>query len=134
MYDVIYIDPQGSETCLAHHLADRGDAAAEAAREASELAERLHYPIGRAAALEAEGVCADDPRTGSDLLRQAAEAWSELDRPLEAARARLLAGQVMAGVDAQRGRELLVDAADEIERLGVAHLSQRARALAAGVG
>ncbi len=36
MYDVIYIDPQGSETCLAHHLADRGDAAVIAREAAAE--------------------------------------------------------------------------------------------------
>jgi class 3 adenylate cyclase/tetratricopeptide (TPR) repeat protein len=112
-------------------LAHRRDAAVEAAREAAELAERLHYPIGRAAALEAQGVCADNPRDGSDLLLEASEAWGELDRPLESARARLLAGQVLVSEDADRGRELLVEAADEIERLGVRHLSDRARALAA---
>jgi len=36
MYDVIYIDSQGEETALAHHLADRGDAAAVAKHEAAE--------------------------------------------------------------------------------------------------
>ncbi|MEA2364127.1 MAG: hypothetical protein QOD71_3272, partial [Thermoleophilaceae bacterium] len=112
-------------------LADRREAAVEAAREASELAERLHYPIGRAAALEAQGACAQDPTEGADLLAEAADAWGELDRPLEAARARLLAGQVLVAADAERGRALLVDAADEIERLGVHHLSEGARALAA---
>jgi tetratricopeptide (TPR) repeat protein len=112
-------------------LAHRREAAVEAAQEASELAERLHYPIGRAAALEAQGACAADPLDGADLLAEAADAWAELDRPLEAARARLLAGQVIAPVDAERGRTMLVDAADAIERLGVHHLSQRARTLAA---
>ena len=53
----------------------------------------LHYPIGRAAALEARGVCADEPREGAALLDEAAAAWTALDRPLEAARSRLLAGQ-----------------------------------------
>jgi len=113
-------------------LAQRREAAAEAAREASELAERLHYPIGRAAALEATGVSAADPHEGEVLLRQAAEAWTELDRPLEAARSRLLAGQTLARADAEAGRRLLEEAADEIERLGVRHLGERARALAAG--
>jgi predicted ATPase len=113
-------------------LAHRREAAVEAARESSELAERLHYPVGRAAALEAQGVCAEDPREGANLLGDAAEAWAQLDRPLEAARARLLAGQVLVEVDPERARTLLVDAADEIERLGVNHLSERARALAAG--
>jgi class 3 adenylate cyclase/predicted ATPase len=112
-------------------LANRPEAAAEAAQEATELAERLHYPIGRAAALEAKGVCADDPSAGADLLSEAADAWSELDRPLEAARARLLAGQMMVPEDSQRGRTLLIGAAAEIERLGVRHLSEQARALAA---
>jgi class 3 adenylate cyclase/predicted ATPase len=112
-------------------LAQRGEAAREAAREASELAERLHYPIGRAAALEAQGVCAEEAEAGAELLAEAAAAWSELDRPLEAARARLLAGQVMVPVDSERGRTLLIEAAEEIERLGVGHLSRRARELAA---
>jgi tetratricopeptide (TPR) repeat protein len=112
-------------------LAHRREAAVEAAQEASELAERLHYPIGRAAALEAKGVCAEEPAAGADLLSEAADAWSELDRPLEAARARLLAGQIMVPEDSQRGRTLLIGAAAEIERLGVRHLSDQARALAA---
>ena len=37
-------------------LAHRRQAAAEAAAMASQMAERLHYPLGRAAALEARGV------------------------------------------------------------------------------
>jgi class 3 adenylate cyclase/predicted ATPase len=113
-------------------LAQRPEAAADAAREASELAERLHYPIGRAAALEARGVSAPDPREGAELLTEAGTAWAELDRPLEAARARLLAGQVLAPVDAEAARPRLEAAAAEIDALGVAHLSERARALAAG--
>jgi class 3 adenylate cyclase/tetratricopeptide (TPR) repeat protein len=113
-------------------MSHRSEAAEEAAREAAELAERLHYPIGRAAALEARGVCAADPREGAALLHEAAAAWAELDRPLEAARSRLLAGQTLVAVDPVEGRRLLGEAAEEIERLGVRHLSERARALAAG--
>jgi hypothetical protein len=113
-------------------LSQRREAAAEAAREAAELAERLHYPLGRAAALEAQGVSADDPREGVRLLRESAQAWAELDRPLEAARSRLLAGQLLVRADPDTGRELLEEAAREIETLGVNHLSQRARSLAAG--
>jgi class 3 adenylate cyclase/tetratricopeptide (TPR) repeat protein len=111
-------------------LAQRRDTAAEAAQEAAELAERLHYPIGRAAALEARGVCASDSREGVALLNEAAATWTELDRPLEAARSRLLAGQTMMELNAAEGRRLLGEAAEEIERLGVSHLSERARALA----
>jgi class 3 adenylate cyclase/tetratricopeptide (TPR) repeat protein len=113
-------------------LSHRREAAAEAAREASELAERLHYPLGRAAALEARGVSVPEPTEGVELLGQAAEAWASLGRPLEAARSRLLAGQRLVGADPERGRELLEEAAQEIERLGVPHLSRRARTLAAG--
>ena len=112
-------------------LAHRREAALEAAREAAELAERLHYPIGRAAALEAQGVCAEDPEQGAELLCEAATAWAELDRPLEAARSRLLAGQMVVTIDPDRGRAMLGDAATEIEALGVAHLAERARALIA---
>ena len=36
MYDVIYIDEQGTETCLAKHLADRRDAAIIAREAATE--------------------------------------------------------------------------------------------------
>jgi hypothetical protein len=36
MYDVIYIDPQGSETSLARHLSDRLDATTVARRAAAE--------------------------------------------------------------------------------------------------
>lgn len=36
MYDVIFIDNEGGEIELAHDLADRGDAAAFAKREATE--------------------------------------------------------------------------------------------------
>jgi hypothetical protein len=36
MYDVIYIDPQGSETSLAQRLDDRSDAASVARKAAAE--------------------------------------------------------------------------------------------------
>ena len=98
-----------------------------------ELAERLHYPIGRAAALEAQGVCADDPLTGRAAAvggrRRLGASWTARSRPPAA---RLLAGQVLVAADADRGRAMLVAAAEEIEALGVAHLSERARTLATG--
>jgi class 3 adenylate cyclase/tetratricopeptide (TPR) repeat protein len=112
-------------------LAGRSEQAAESAAEAAELAERLHYPIGRAAALEAQGVTAADPAEGARLLEQAEEAWAKLDRPLEAVRCRLVAGQVLAEREPERSRALLESAAELTEQLGIAHLSQRARALAA---
>jgi class 3 adenylate cyclase/tetratricopeptide (TPR) repeat protein len=110
--------------------AGRHDAAREAAGEATELSERLHYPIGRAAALEARGATAEDPAEGAGLLLEAEEAWAALDRPLEAARCRLGAGQVLRDADPERSRVLLEEAAEECERLGVPHLAARARELA----
>ena len=113
-------------------LAGRTEQACESASEASELADRLHYPIGRAAALEAQGVTAEDPDEAARLLEEAEAGWEDLDRPLEAARCRLLAGQVLVESDPERSRVLLESAAQASERLGVRHLSERARSLAAG--
>ena len=112
-------------------LAHRPHAAQEAAAMAAQMAERLHYPVGRAAALEARGVADDDPVAGAELLAEAEEAWRALDRPLEATRARLLAGQVLLGRDDERARELLEQAATQSEELGVPHLAEKARAAAA---
>jgi hypothetical protein len=111
-------------------LAHRPQAAREAAAMAAQMADRLHYPIGRAAALEACGVSDEDPAAGAALLAEAEEAWTALDRPLEATRARLLAGQVLLGHDDARARELLEGAATESDRLGVTHLADKARAAA----
>jgi class 3 adenylate cyclase/tetratricopeptide (TPR) repeat protein len=113
-------------------LAHRPQAAREAAAMASQMAERLHYPVGRAAALEARGVADEDPATGAELLAEAEEAWRALDRPLEATRAHLLAGQVLLGNDDERALALLEEAAKQSDALGVAHLAEKARALAAG--
>ena len=111
-------------------LTGRADQARESAAEAAELADRLHYPVGRAAALEARGATAEDPAEGAALLADAEAAWRELSRPLEAARCRLLAGQVLAESDPARSRELFDGAAEQTAALGVPHLAERARALA----
>jgi class 3 adenylate cyclase/tetratricopeptide (TPR) repeat protein len=111
-------------------LAGRSEQAGESASEAAELADRLHYPIGRAAALEAQGATAEEPNEAGRLLEEAETAWEDLDRPLEAARCRLLAGQMLVGSDPDRSRVLLESAAQASERLGVPHLSARARELA----
>ena len=73
-------------------LAHRREAAVEAAQEASELAERLHYPIGRAAALEAQGVCAEDPSAGAELLARGRRRVGRA-RPAARGRARAAAGR-----------------------------------------
>ncbi|HEY1357224.1 MAG TPA: adenylate/guanylate cyclase domain-containing protein [Thermoleophilaceae bacterium] len=113
-------------------LAGRRAQAEESASEAAELAERLHYPIGSAAALEAQGATAGEPDEAARLLEEAAAAWDQLDRPLEAARCRVHAGQVLVEHDPARSRELLESAAAASEELGVKHLSERARSLVGG--
>jgi predicted ATPase/class 3 adenylate cyclase len=112
-------------------LAGRREQAQESAAEAAKLAERIHYPLGRAAALEAQGATADDPEQGAALLLEAEAAWSALERPLEATRCRMLAGRVLSGHDPARSRDLLEEAAAESDRLGVPHLAEHARQLAA---
>jgi tetratricopeptide (TPR) repeat protein len=113
-------------------LAHRPQAAREAAALASQLSERLHYPIGHAAALEARGVTHEDATEGAALLAEAEEAWRALDRPLEATRARLLAGQLLVGSDDERAQALLASAAEQSDALGVPHLAEKARAVALG--
>jgi hypothetical protein len=75
-------------------------------------------------------VADEDPATGAELLAEAEEAWRALDRPLEATRAHLLAGQLLLGCDDERARELLEEAAVRSEELGVLHLADKARAIA----
>jgi hypothetical protein len=88
--------------------------------------------LGRAAALEARGVAEEDPAAGAELLAEAEEAWRALDRPLEATRAHLLAGQLLLGHDDERAHDLLEEAAQQSDDLGVPHLAEKARAVAAG--
>jgi hypothetical protein len=108
-------------------LAGRVQAASEAAGMAAQMAERLHYPLSTAAALEARGVATADPAEGARLLEDARDAWTSLERPLEAARSQLLAGRRLAEAGDDRGAELVAHAAAEAERLGVPHLAERAR-------
>jgi tetratricopeptide (TPR) repeat protein len=104
--------------------------ASQAAEQAAALAERVHYPLGEAAALEARGMTGELP-DALELLRQAQAAWEQLGRPLEAARCELLLGQRLGEVDPAAGEEALTSAAAAYERLGVGHLAQRARELMA---
>jgi class 3 adenylate cyclase/tetratricopeptide (TPR) repeat protein len=109
-------------------LAGRGDAAREAAEEAQRLAERLRYPVGKAAALEAAGASDLDHAAGSASLLEARAAWQELGRPLDAARCEYIRGLVLShdGSNAE-ATEALELAAKEAERYGVAHLAELAR-------
>jgi class 3 adenylate cyclase/tetratricopeptide (TPR) repeat protein len=115
-------------------LAGKRSQAAESAREAAELSERLHYPVGAAAALEARGVTAEAPNEGVGLLAEAHAAWQELGRPLEAARCESLAGRLLVDQDPETARASLETAAATFERLGVPHLGRSAKELAGAIG
>ncbi|HLM51485.1 MAG TPA: adenylate/guanylate cyclase domain-containing protein [Solirubrobacteraceae bacterium] len=109
-------------------LAQAGDAGAArvAAEEAVELSGRLHDRVGEAAATEAEGVA----RVGAQAaatLRSARVRWQALARPIDAARSELLAGQALLACDPAAAAEALARAAQEYERLGIAHQARLAR-------
>jgi tetratricopeptide (TPR) repeat protein len=143
-------DPSGAVTALAHALdvceragligqsiqamasravmlaaGGKPDAAREAAEEAVELARRLHYPVGDAAAGEADGAT-----SGSvEALREARSRWQAIGRPIDAARCELLAGRALSGAAAD---EALERAAAEYEALGIPHQARAARAAVVG--
>jgi len=100
------------------------DAAREDAEEAGRLAERLHYPVGKAASLMAKGTTAEDPDDALRMLTESRELWQGIGRPLDAAIADLLMGHGLADQRPDDARAALDRAAAEFERLGVAHLSE----------
>src|SRR4051812_26675345 len=112
-------------------LAHRADDAREAAAEASALAERLHYPVGEAAALEARGATALDPLEAAELLAQARGHWTAIGRPLEAARCDLLTASVLSETDPETAAAAAERSAAEYKRLGVPHMANKALATAA---
>jgi tetratricopeptide (TPR) repeat protein len=118
-----------SASALLQSVAGHPEQAAAAALAATELAERVPYPVGQASALEARGVVGAPPASGADL-RQAREAWEKLGRPLDAARCELLLGQRLLEHDPTGALTALERAACEYEQLGVSHLALRARELA----
>jgi adenylate cyclase len=62
------------------------DRAAEVAADAARLAERLRYPVGEAASLEARGAASEDAAERERLLGEARERWASLRRPVDAER------------------------------------------------
>ncbi len=101
----------------------------ESAVEAVSLAERVGYPTGEAAALEAQGAAGGLPEA-IELLRRGSKAWAEVGRPLDAARCDLLIGRRLREQDPAAASDALEAAAEAYERLGVHHLADGARALA----
>jgi tetratricopeptide (TPR) repeat protein len=116
-----------AERAVVLALAGRTEQARESAEEAAELAERLHYPVGRAASLEAQGATAEDPAQARRLLAEARDAWTALRRPLEASHCDLVAAIVLAERDPEEAERARERAAEEYETLGVAHLARQAR-------
>jgi predicted ATPase/class 3 adenylate cyclase len=112
-------------------LAGRVEQGHKSAEEAGYLSERLHYPVGHAASLQARGATSADPREGAELLREAREMWRGLNRPLDAATCDLLIGQILAEAESEISAAALEEAAAEFERLDVAHMAERARELSA---
>jgi tetratricopeptide (TPR) repeat protein len=113
-----------SSRAIALAMGGKAEAAREAAEEAVELAARLHYPVGEAAAAEADGATVGDV----ERLRAARTRWLAIGRPLDAARCELEAGRALHGALAE---EALERAAGEYESLGVPHRAQAARAAVA---
>src|SRR6185436_8026308 len=105
-------------------VSGRADAAREAAEEAERLADRLRYPVGKAASLEARGAVAADPEEASTALTEARAAWHALGRPLDGARCEYLRGRVLRESRPDEAREVLETAAEEAERYGVHHLAE----------
>jgi tetratricopeptide (TPR) repeat protein len=117
---------------LTLELSGRTEQAREAAEETRRLSERLQYPAGSAAALEATGATATDPAEGAELLAEARETWTKLGRPVDATRCDLHRGRLLIEVDPAEAAAILERAAERAEELGVGHLAERARALARG--
>ena len=77
-------------------IAGKQEQGRETAEEAGHLAERLHYPVGSAAALMAMGTTECDPVEATRMMREARELWEGIGRPLDAAIADLLLGHVLS--------------------------------------
>jgi tetratricopeptide (TPR) repeat protein len=120
-----------AERAVVLALAGRAEQAREAAEEATELADRLHYPVGHAASLEARGATTEDAGEALRLLTEAQRAWTDLRRPLEAARCDLVAAHVLRDRDPEAAEQARRRAAADYDALGVVHLAKMARELVA---
>ena len=117
-----------SSRALILALGGRMEQARDAASEAADLADRLHYPVGQAAALEAQGVTDEDLDNGQrPSSSRPPAAWTDLGRPLDAARCRLALGKRLAKHGDARAREMLEAVSAELDELGVPHLAAVAR-------
>jgi class 3 adenylate cyclase/predicted ATPase len=109
-------------------LAGRAQAATAAADQAGALAERLHYPVGVAAASEARGIVSEPPESVA-ALAEARSVWTRLGRPLDVARCDMLLGRALRGTDPAAAEEALGRAAAAYAELGVIHRAEQSRQL-----
>jgi class 3 adenylate cyclase/tetratricopeptide (TPR) repeat protein len=109
-------------------LAGRPEAARDAAEQASTLAQRLHYPVGEAAASEARGIVGEPPGA-LEALEEARTIWTRLGRRLDVARCDMLLGRGLLGDDPEGADEAFGRAATAYGELGVEHLAEQARLL-----
>jgi tetratricopeptide (TPR) repeat protein len=116
--------------CLA--LGGHPEQAREAAESAANLADRLHYPVGAAAAAEAGGVTLPDPAEGVEVLAEAAVAWEELGLPLDAVRCEVMRARRLAEMGSSEAVAVAAAAAERYEALGVSHQAKTARELIPG--
>ncbi len=117
---------------LTLELSNRPEDAREAAAETRSLSERLQYPAGSAAALEASGVTDSDAAEGARLLAEARDTWAGLGRTVDAARCELHRGRRLLEIGSDEAGDALETAAAMAEEVGVVHLSRRARDLVEG--
>jgi adenylate cyclase len=110
-------------------LREHPDGSREAATEAATLSERVAYPVGRAAALEARGIAGELP-SAAESLSDARAQWEALGRRLDAARCELLLGRRLLGHDPGAAGQALAQAAARYDELGVMHLSIQSQELA----
>ena len=108
-------------------LAGKVEQGRETAEEAGYLSERLHYPVGQAASLQARGVTSEEPQRGVQMLEEARAMWEGLNRPLDAAACDLLIGRVLREEDPAAAEQALAAASDAFDRLEISHLAERAR-------
>jgi class 3 adenylate cyclase len=111
-------------------LEGKDEQARTVAEEAARLADRLPYPVGRAAAREASGLCADDVDEAIAALGEARELWMGLGRPLDAAWCDVLMARAAGGERPDVAREALARGTAAFEKHGVAHMADRAEAVA----
>jgi DNA-binding CsgD family transcriptional regulator len=99
-------------------------AAREGADELRAIAATLDAPFLRAVSSHAHGatlLAEGDARTALLILREASAAWDDLEAPYEAARTRLLIGDVFKHLDDQDSANLELEAARQaFKRLGAA--------------